>query len=177
MMSEPDPRYTLNGKQVRFPWLVFDCILHDCAKEDSELGQATRVNAAIVDWDLLGAPIAEGDAALLVLAVLTKEEFTAGRARYDLWMERARLKRGIISIGQGLLHKFPRPQISWLEIAPRDEHSDRSGIALDDPEAIWESIYGVFKKGYRGVLIADVWAGWKSNGTAFELLTEGDVEI
>lgn len=178
MLSEPNRAYTLNGKQVNFPNVMFDCILHDRVYEESQLGQATNVAEALDgDWDLLGAPIENGLASITVLAAMMEDEYKAKQTKHDIWWDRAHVKRGCIATGNGLIERFPRPIITWLNIAPRDGRDLRTGVAQDDPAAIWKCLYGVFERPYRGALIVDVWSGWKVSGNGFQLITEEDVEL
>lgn len=178
IMSEPNPRFTVNGKQEVFPDLVFDFILHDRAERYADDGRDDVVKAALLDdWECIGAPIESGKAKATILSHMFYDEYVAGRCPRDIWMQRAQHKRCIIAAGLGVPSHEPLPILTWLTIAPRTVGYVESGIAAHEPGEAWGMIYNTFTENYRGALIVDVWQGWNVRGGAFRLLKEEDVEI
>lgn len=178
MFSEPNPRYTTNGVQTTFPYYIFDVILHDRVADIQEDGTAENTVAYREDdWEFLGAPVPASTTRAVVIGGLLEEEYKTGRAKQDLWMHRAWHKRSMLSCGFGRQHEYPKPIVGWPEIASRSSNDTRSGVATDSIDDSWDYIYNMFNRRNRGVLIADVWAGWNVNGGAFRIMTEADVEI
>lgn len=178
MFSEPNPKYTVNGKQEHFPYYIFDIILHDRVTDILDDGTAEKTVAYREDdWEFLGAPVPASMTRAVVIGGLLEEEYKAGRAKQDMWWHRAWHKRAMISCGFGAQHVYPKPIVGWPEIASRSADHERPGIATDSIDESWDYIYNVFSRRHKGVLIADVWAGWNVNGSAFRIMTEEDVEI
>ncbi|UXR07970.1 hypothetical protein [Salmonella phage SEP13] len=177
MFSEPNPKYTRNGEQVVFPFMVFDVILHDRSSTSNDDGSADGVRAALEDWDDIGVPMNAEKAAMTILCAMLDEEFIAGKTVHDLWWQRAWIKRGLVACGLANPYTYPRPPLKWLTQSPRDWAWEGGGIASDLPSENWDMIYNVFRRKYRAALLADVWQGWKVGGGAFRILTEEEVEI
>lgn len=177
MMSEPNPAYTLNGKQVKFPTLVFDVILTDAAEGEANDGSDDDVRKHLSDYDEIGAPAPDGSITALVLCVMFDDEFAKGKTAHDIWWQRAWLTRGLRSINMGNPHMYPRPAIKPLTQSPRNWRYEYSGIASDLPDVCWDMIYNCFAREFDGALIVDVWQPWKARGDAFRVLREGDVEL
>lgn len=177
MFSEPDPKYTKNGKQVVFPTLVFDVILSDAADSEDTDGSADALMEHLSNFDELGAPAPTGSVSALVLCVLLEEEFKKGYTTHDIWWQRSWLIRGLMKIGMGNPYSYPRPEIKPLTQSPREWRFEYNGIASDQPDVCWNMIYNCFKRQYAGALIVDVWQGWKAGGDAYRVLYEEDVEL
>lgn len=178
MMSEPNPKYTTNGVQTSFPFIVYDVILHDRVTDFKDLGKADNVVAAFEDdWECLGAPVENGIAKATILSHVLYTEYQQGRCSSDIWMQRAHQRRAIIAAGFGIPSHLPSPILSWMVLAPRTVGRIESGVAALEPGEVWTMIYNTFEYSYAGAMIIDVWQGWNVRGNAFTYLNEEDIEI
>lgn len=176
MKSEPDPKVTLNGKQVVFDPLIFDFMLHDRTDRLNDDGKADNVIEAMDDWDEMGMPMRDGTAMATVLCAMSEEEYNRGRTSADLWFYRAWIKRGLTR--NGLYRPYLsglRPILVHLRII--SSKGDREGTAEYEVVDVWKQVEEVFNRGYAYALIPDVWSGWNVTGKQFRTISEGSFDI
>lgn len=178
LFNEPDPRFTRNGKQVVFPAIILDVILHDRTDGNGQdEGSADRLAKRLEDFDLIGAPAPRDTVCALVMCVMLEEEYAVGSTRCDLWWQRSWLQRGLLRSGLCNPYSHPRPPLRELAQAPRQWHWERNGIASDRPDDNWAMIENCFNRSFRAALVVDVWQPWAVNGNALQLIREEDIEV
>lgn len=178
LFDEPDPKITRNGRQVVFPTLIIDLILHDrTTGDDRKDGSADVLNAHMEDYVIIGAPAPTGTLCALILCVMTEDEHARGSTRQDIWSQRSWLTRGLYRAGLRNPYSHPRPILRQMTQSPRQWEWESNGIASDLPDVNWQMIDNAFNRSYRGVLVVDVWQPWAVNGNAFKVMTEEDVEV
>lgn len=172
MYSEPDKRYTLNGRQVVFPYHVFDMIIHD--RDGSGAGVIT--DKLLAEWSFDDEWPAPPEAVCaLILANLPRTEFERGADTVDLWQRRAHLKRGLAKIGILNMYANPRPVLRHTTIAPESwEGVFKEGCAGRGSPEFWQQVDNCFEHGYTGCLVMDVWQPWGVRNDAFQLIDDED---
>lgn len=143
MLSEPNPKYTLNGETVNFPEIDFEVILFDSPSEPKKDGSATWVRESLENWTELGVPC-PGLVSAMVLGVTV---YGPDRKKEDaqIWSRRAWVMRHTTERNSGIIYP--------LILAPL---GFRPGIATDRKEINWAMISMCFKSSFRGALIVDV---------------------
>lgn len=178
LFDEPDRRFTRNGRQVVFPSLIVDLVLHDRTDgKTRDEGAATALKAALADYDDIGAPARSGVLCALLLCVMLEDEYNRGSTSADIWQQRAWLKRGLLRMGLRNPYAHPRPVVRELAQSPRSWHWESDGIASDRPDDNWRMIECAFQRSFRGALVVDVWQPWAVGGDAFRLISAEDMEV
>lgn len=179
MMSEPNKSYTTNGVQTKFPFVYFELYLHDRTNDPHQVGSADKLVEAMDDWLDIGIPIDNGTLMATIFAAAVEDEYNRGGTKQDIWMLRSWVKRNLsksLATPQMILKSYS-PILAVSELVKSNPAQLRSGESVEQPDDVYRLLDAASNLPISGVMVIDVWQGWKVSGDIYRFIPIEDLEV